>query len=613
MDKNQKVNLAANTAIIAGIFTLLVACLLLFNFVQIKTNEPLESDSMELLVERMRDDPNNEELKKEIRQLDLLARRAFFTSQWQINSGRYLMLFGAIVFAFALRYYFSTRSVIEEPDTKEEGELKSRILTQRWVIFVGGILFLIAFLSSFIVFNHLTAYDSTLAEEITSVEGQGVEQIEIVEVSETGLSNDSMNRDENATPEMEEGVSSGQLSQDIEGNSSGESLFSPSLDKIKSNHNSFRGPFGNGVSYSKNTPVEWNGNDGKNIIWQISLQKPGYNSPIIWENHLYIAGGDAEGRVVYCLDRNTGKILWQHDVVDVPGSSGTIPKVSDDTGLSASTLTTDGESVFAIFATGDIVAITNDGKRLWARSLGVPDNHYGHSSSLLVWKDKVLIQFDSNKGGRVLALNKSTGKTIWDSKRNVNISWASPIIAEINGVFQLIMSSDPLVAGYNLETGKELWTVACMMGEVGPSPAYSDGMVYAAQDYARLVAINPVGDATIVWENDEHMPDVASPVVSDGLLFLATGYGVLVCYDAKTGQKYWEEEYNHGFYSSPVIADGKLYAIDMSGVMHIFKVSKSNELIGEPELGESAFATPAFMDGRIYLRGEENLFCIGTN
>lgn len=176
---------------------------------------------------------------------------------------------------------------------------------------------------------------------------------------------------------------------------------------------------------------------------------------------------------------------------------------------------------------------------------------------------------------------------------------------------QLVLSADPLVAGYDIETGKELWSVECMMGEVGPSPTFSDGLVYAANEYARLAAIKPGPSASVVWENDEYLPEVPSPVVSDGLLFLATTYGVVVCYDARTGTKYWEKEFSNGFFSSPVVADGKLFVSDLHGITHILKVSKTAELIGEPQLGERISATPAFSDGRIYLRGEVNLYCIG--
>ena len=147
-----------------------------------------------------------------------------------------------------------------------------------------------------------------------------------------------------------------------------------------------------------------------------------------------------------------------------------MPKVTDDTGLAAPTMSVDGHRVYALFGTGDVIAFDLDGNRIWARNLGVPRNHYGHSSSLIVWDGKLIIQYDTGKGGRLLALNGTTGESAWDIKRDNRISWASPILVDVDGKMQIITSTDPNVAGYDLETGEEMWLQSIMMGEVGPSP-----------------------------------------------------------------------------------------------------------------------------------------------
>jgi len=495
-------------------------------------HEPLESESMELLVERMRDEPNNEELKQEIRNLDLLARKAFFTSQWQINTGRYLMLFGAIICAVALRYYFSLLSKIEEPDSQSISDRKGRILSQRGIAGTGSILFLLAFISSFAVRDHLENFKGEVSDVVEVVESQENEGIQIVEVMEGPVEEQPVEvteRQDEQLTDIRETVEEGGRRETGETGEQPETAPGrafPSLSEIKANYNSFRGPFGQGVSYSSNIPADWDGREGKNILWKVQLSKPGYNSPVIWKDRLYLAGADNQEKIIYCLDRHTGNILWQREVKDIPGSPEELPGVTEDTGLSAPSVTTDGTRVYAIFANGDVAAFTHNGEFLWGRNLGMPDNHYGHSSSLLVWQNQVFIQFDSNKGGRVLSLNSQTGETIWDTKRNVNISWTSPILAEIGGKFQLIMSADPLVAGYDIETGKELWAVECLYGEVGSSPAFSDGIVYAASEYARLVAIRLGPSASIIWEDDEYLPEVSSPVASRGLVFVATTYGI---------------------------------------------------------------------------------------
>jgi outer membrane protein assembly factor BamB len=251
------------------------------------------------------------------------------------------------------------------------------------------------------------------------------------------------------------------------------------------------------------------------------------------------------------------------------------------------------------------------GNRRWAKNLGIPDNHYGHSSSLLTYNNLLLVQFDTNREGKVLALDLSNGEQVWATTRSSKISWASPILADLGDHVELILASSPHVASYNPETGAELWELECLMGEVGPSPAYDNGVVYATNEYAVLVAIKPGNPPEVVWETNEYLPEVASPVADDGMVFIATSYGVIACYDATNGELLWEYECDDGIYASPMIADNKVYFLDMSGKMHIFNKDKDMKLVGEAELGERSVSTPSFSEGRIYLRSDDYLYCIG--
>ena len=183
-------------------------------------------------------------------------------------------------------------------------------------------------------------------------------------------------------------------------------------------------------------------------------------------------------------------------------------------------------------------------------------------------------------------------------------------MAEIDGKYQVLLTADPIVAGYDAESGDELWKVECMMGEVGPSVAFGDGLVFAANEYARFVAIDPK-TASTVWENDEYLPEASSPLAYNGLLIICTSYGVIACYDTKSGEMYWEDDVGTTLYSSPVTADGKLFIMDNNGVMHVYGMGKELKKISENDLGEQSGPTPAFADGRIYIRGEKNLYCIG--
>ena len=621
MDIKDKIKLSQNIAVISGIFCITVALLLLLNFLQMSKNDPTDGKVIQALVERLKQDPNDDALKTEIRNYDLLARKAYFNSQWQVKTGAYLLLFGAIVLAFSLRFYYSLKAKIDEPDTQHENEIASRILAQKGIIIVGAVVLALAFGASFLTVNHLKYYH--VGDKLTSANSSPEEEgIEVIEVGKNPASDsdESLQTENTASANQNENQSTGNV-ENVKDESQTTEVKKEEpktvvagtndvLDEIRKNSGSFRGPLSQGVSFSKNIPTKWDGGTGTNILWKSAIPKKGFNSPIIWGDKIFLAGADAASREVYCYNRADGKLLWIGKADNIQGSPSTMPKVSEDTGLSAPTMTTDGKRVFAIFATGDVIAFDMDGKRVWARNLGVPDNHYGHSSSLITWAGKLFVQYDTNKGGKLIALDMASGNTVWETVRKCKISWASPVLAEVDGKYQVVLTADPIVAGYDVETGKELWSVECMMGEVGPSVAYSDGIVVAANEYARMVAIDVKTQKTL-WENDEYLPEASSPVAYNGLLFIATSYGIFVCYDLKTGEKYWENDFGTTVYSSPTIADGKVFLMDNDGTMRIYEASKEMKLISENSLGEKSGPTPAYADGHIYLRGANDLYCIG--
>jgi outer membrane protein assembly factor BamB len=193
----------------------------------------------------------------------------------------------------------------------------------------------------------------------------------------------------------------------------------------------------------------------------------------------------------------------------------------------------------------------------------------------------------------------------------VKVSWASPIIVNTGKRSELLLVAEPYVASYNPSTGKELWKIDCIGGEVGPSLAYANGIVFAVNEYSKLVAVKLGDQPTILWETNDYMSDIPSPVATDKYLILPTSYGTIVCYDALTGEKYWEEDIGTGIYASPMLVKDNVYMLDRSGNMHIFKADKEFKRVGESKLGEKSVCTPAFTNGRIYIRGDKNLYCIG--
>ncbi|MBS0000264.1 MAG: PQQ-binding-like beta-propeller repeat protein [Cyclobacteriaceae bacterium] len=622
-----KQKLAIRIALLAGIFSCIVGVILLLNYWQLRQSDPLESKLMETLVKQLSGDRQNEVLKEEIRNLDLMARKAYFTKQWQIRAGGYLLVGGMVVLVAALRIFYSLRSRIAEPDASDLSLKTELLISRRWILSVIFVLFGMALLAAFLSDDHL-AGSYVLAGPEGDIPEQAVEEISITPVvsgAETDMTGTADGEETQSETDMEEAVSVkdqdpvGIEDEIMEDKPESGITETPEVlpakntaGELKNNFPSFRGPYGQGVTLHRNIPLDWDGQGNRNIIWKIQVPNHGYNSPVLWGDDLYLTGADQNTQVVYCYNRHTGSINWQHPVDGIQRPAGEIRKPTDDTGYAAPTIATDGRFITAIFASGDVACLDMEGKRVWGRNLGIPDNHYGHSSSLLIWNDLLLVQFDGNKAGKVLALDLPTGEEKWSTIRESKISWASPILIDLGGNYELILSSAPHVAGYDPLTGEERWAVECLSGEVGPSPAFWNGIVFAANEYAKLLAIKPGDPPEVLWETNEYLPEVSSPVAAGGLLFVATSYGVIACYDAMNGEILWEYECDQGIYASPIIADGKVYFLDMDGKMHIFKMDRTMNLLGVPELGESTVSTPAFAEGNIYIRGSEYLYCIGN-
>ena len=391
------------------------------------------------------------------------------------------------------------------------------------------------------------------------------------------------------------------------------SKFTP-YEYILRNWTNFRGPGANGHAVNANPPLNWNVEEGKNILWKTKVSKHGMSSPVIWENRLFLTGADESSRQIYCFDTDTGRLLWQHDANDIPGSppKNKLPEVLEETGLAAPTVTTDGRYVAAIFATGDLVCVNIEGERIWAKNLGIPDNPYGHASSLINYENLLFIQYDQKKNSRLLAFNLRSGNPAWQVTRSV-ISWSSPILINNNRRMELILTNSEAVDSYNPKTGELLWHVKCLSGDVAPSASYANGIVYVANEYAFASAIDISdhgSEPKILWQWDDILPNAASPLANEDYLILPSGYGIVNCLNVKTGKVFWEKEFDDGFYSSPILVNDRVYMIDLKGKMQIFRMDSEFELLGVSEIEEDAYATPAFVGDRIYIRGLMHLFCI---
>jgi len=391
------------------------------------------------------------------------------------------------------------------------------------------------------------------------------------------------------------------------------------LSQIEKNWPRFRGPAGQGISFYSNIPASWNGKTGEGIRWKAAIPLPGMNSPVVWGNRVFLTGADRQRCQVYCFDANSGELIWQRAVENVPFSKPASDDISADTGFAASTAATDGRRVYAIFANGDVACFDFSGKQIWARSVGPLNNMYGHAASLVVHRNMLLIQLDQarteDKLSKLMALDVTCGKTVWEVRRPVPDSWATPIVISTGQREEIITCANPWVIAYAPATGSELWRAECLGGDVASSPVYANGLVFVIKAYELLVAVSPGGqgnvtETNIAWTAEGVMPDICSPATNGDLLFVLETEGIVTCYDAANGAKVWEKDMAKTFMASPSLAAENVYLMAEDGTMIIVKADRQFKEVRRCGLGEESLASPAFQNGRIYIRGKEHLYCI---
>ena len=553
---------AVGVAVAAGLFSALVAALMLLSYFG---HRPLSEDvtpvdSVELLwaKEQLAKQPKDEALKERVRQLDLQVRREYFGAWAFADRGKYLLLAGLVVLVGALKVAADCRQGGRQaPTGRLNKEQQGReLMWGRWAV---GVL----------------------------AAGLAVGVWALATVPRVGLTDDA-----------------GETSAVVE------------------NWPRFRGPGGMGVSPYGQAPVSWDGKTGRNVRWKTAAPLPGHGSPVVWGQWVFLSGADAKRRQVYCYDADTGRLVWQKDVVlpAQPEQADAEIEVMDDTGYAAPTMAVDGQRAYVIFANGDVAAFDFAGRQVWARSLGVPESSYGYASSLEFYDGLVLIQYDQGADdddkSKLIALQGATGQRAWEATRPVANAWTSPVVIETGQDKQLVTCSTPWVIAYNPANGAELWRANCMGYDVAPSPIYAAELVLVVQPYDRMIALEPngTGDVTeshVAYTVDGNMPDICSPVSDGQRVYLLTTEGTLSCYKAATGELVWEHEFEVQFQGSGTLADGRLYLLSRAGTMFIIEPTDQFKEIARAELGEATSCSPAFVTGRIYIRGVENLYCIG--
>ena len=342
--------------------------------------------------------------------------------------------------------------------------------------------------------------------------------------------------------------------------------------------------------------------------WTSPIELPGNNSPVIWDDLVFLSGGDGKNQAVFCYDANSGALKWK----TAAPPAAQLPEVTEDTGYAAPTMCADSKRVYAVFATGQVLCLAHDGTLLWHKQLPDPVIMYGYASSPLLMGDKLVVQYDLDEVQTIFALNVFTGETVWQTERESAPSWSSPKGVVVDGKGMVFTAGNLCAELFDLETGEQLWFQDCMGGEVAASASARDDKIYFSNSGAFTGALN-VKDGEILFQNDESpAPDVASAVLSGDQYLLFGSGGTIIAIDAADGHELYEEDLDNGFYASPVAVGGKIVAVDLDGVLYKFKPEGDGiETEDKFELGKKVVCVPAFHKGNVILRTDENeLICL---
>jgi outer membrane protein assembly factor BamB len=592
---------------IAGAFCLILAVFLAVNHFQKRASDPLNSNELAALKAELSRNPTNDQLKQRIRATDYRLRSNFDRHQARYAVGAWLLAGGMAVFVVSIKTA-THRKKLPRPVKKVRvpGDASRAATRASWA--VGGLGAVVGGLALVVSMHSETNLTERPSAKLATTDQPASSPETIASAAVTTPATQAPHpTDGHASTAQPAPAPTTPL---------------PTADEIKKNWPRFRGPGGNGVSAYTNYPTNWNVATGEGILWKVEVPIPGPNSAVLWGDRLFLAGATAKKREVYCYDALSGKLLWQKPV-DVPSTANQEPPtvMEDSGGFAPSTVATDGRRVYAIFATGDVGAFDFNGVLVWAVSLGKPDNSYGHSSSLEIYQDRLIVQYDQGNAkdlkSKVLALNTLTGQIAWTSQpRPVPNSWATPILIDTGTRQQIITCANPWVIAYDPAKGDEIWRAKVLYGEVTPSPIFGNGLVFAAIEGEKLSAIRPdgAGDVTkthVAWSFDEGLPEIPSPLCDGKRVYLLTSGGTLTCVDAQSGKKLWDKELELGFKSSPGLAGDRIYLFsDKSTVVQVQAGNEFKEL-ARCEMGEEFLSSPSFADGRLYIRGKKTLFCIG--
>jgi outer membrane protein assembly factor BamB len=399
----------------------------------------------------------------------------------------------------------------------------------------------------------------------------------------------------------------------------------------------WRGPRGDGTSLETDVPLHWNVQTNENLVWKVPVPGTGHSSPIVWEDRVFVVGcvDETTERVLASLDRKTGKLLWQQTVIRSP-----LETKHALNSFASSTPATDGESIYVSFMEVDghtipapnvsvprpitpgrmvIAAYDFAGNQRWLVRPGEFISAQGYCASPVLYKNLVIINGDHDGESYIAALDKATGKTVWSVPREYKTrSYVTPIIREIGGRTQMVLSGSKSVVSLDPNDGSSHWKIDGPTEQFVASMVFDGKLFYMACGFPtyHVMGIRPDGSGNvtathIAWESTAPKCYVPSPVLANGHLLVADDRGTANCFLAETGKRLWAERLGNHFSSSMVTANGLVYFLADDGLTKVVKPGPELEVVAENPLGEHCYSSPAISQGCLFIRGEKHLFCIG--
>ena len=380
----------------------------------------------------------------------------------------------------------------------------------------------------------------------------------------------------------------------------------------------WRGPRLDGASRETNVPVHWSATS--NVVWKTALPGNGHASPIIWEDRVFTVAclPETEERVLLCLERKAGRILWQRVVVKSP-----LERKHGLNSHASSTPATDGKLIYVAFLDQKqmvVAAYDVDGNQRWLVRPGVFSSMHGFCSSPILFQDKVIVNGDHDGDSYIVALSRDRGRTLWKTPReNHTRSYCVPLIRDLAGRTQMILSGDKSVASYDPKDGSRHWIIDGPTEQFVASVVYNEraDLLFVTGGYPdhHILAVKPDGrgnitNTKIVWRTNRGVSYVPSPISESDYFLVVSDSGVAHCFEAATGKILWQERMGE-HHASLVSAGGLVYFLNDNGVMNVVKPGPEFERVARNELGEKTFASPAISQGQMFLRGDRHLWCIG--